>query len=397
MACLIKAPAGNSKGVLTLTTQERDRLVFDFQDVRQLLNRVKEQYVIGMHHNWHDYFFTYDDLFDFHLAGEDDLREVGGRAIPLVPMDACNFSPTCFKPSTSAQKFWDVLFVARAVEFKGIPEFFAAIRSLFDAGHMLRVLFICPVPPRSGPGSMRGVRELYESMFRETEQENFTLLTTDFRYPFPFDLATLAHFYRSSRIFVHSAPDERRCRVAAYAWASGLPVVGTAPVGSVLTSTVRRNPYFFEIASYEEFPEKIIHALNSAKINVDFSAVQAEVAADKSVALFEQHIRRIFSESGLQLPAEGGWLSGLDIRLGRHHGLPAGVNQLEQDITAFFKYLLGASATDIQDLTKYDDPELEIARRAPQTPRRLKGLSLMKRLRNSVLNVMFTAVKAVRS
>jgi hypothetical protein len=209
VACLIKPSVGGAKGVLTLTTQERDRLVYVFDDVRDLLRRVKQRYVVGLHHNWHDYDMRYDDLFDFHMAGEDDLKESGGHAIPLVPMDACNFSPDCFHPGQE-EKFWDVLFVARAVEFKGIPEFFLAIKKLFDMGHMLRVLFICPVPPNGGAGSMRDVRARYEKIFSHFEQERFTLLTTDFRYPFPFDLPTIAHFYRSSRTFVHSAPDERR-------------------------------------------------------------------------------------------------------------------------------------------------------------------------------------------
>ena len=61
MACLIKAPAHSAKGVLAITTQERDRLVFEFKDVRQQLGKLKEKYLIGLHHNWHDYSLNYDD------------------------------------------------------------------------------------------------------------------------------------------------------------------------------------------------------------------------------------------------------------------------------------------------------------------------------------------------
>ena len=396
MACLIKAPANGAKGVLALTTQERDRLVFEFKDVRQQLGKLKEKYLIGLHHNWHDYSLNYDDLFDFHLAGEGDLREANGRAIPLVPMDACNFSPDCFQPGFPVEKFWDVLFVARAVEFKGIPEFFAAIRRLYDSGRFLRVLFICPVPPDAGPGSMRDVRKLYESMFHGFEQEKFTLLTTDFRYPFPFDLPTLSRFYRSSRIFVHSAPDERRCRVAAYAWASGLPVVGMAPVGSVLTPGLRHSPYFFEISSYDDFPEQIARALEVARSDVDFSAVQAEVASAKSVELFESHIAGIFSRAGVPVPLPGGWLGGLDIRLGRHHGLPAGVNRLDQDITGFFGYLLGASEPDLRELANCEDPEFEIARVAPCVPRSIRKLPLHKSVQGKAMSVARSILKRFR-
>lgn len=368
MACLIKPATGESKGVLTLTTQERDRLVHPFADVRELLVRVKKRYAIGLHHNWHDYDLQYDDLFDFHMAGEEDLRERDGRRVPLVPMDACNFSPACFHPG-HGEKFWDVLFVARAVEFKGIPEFFQAIRRLYDAGHSLRVLFICPVPPEAGPGSMRDVRAHYERLFTSQEQERFTLLTTDFRYPFPFDLPTLSHFYRSSRTFVHSAPDERRCRVAAYAWATGIPVVGMAPVGSVLSPGLRKAPYFFEISNYEQFPEEILAALASAGEVPPFDEVQAEIASQHSVLLLENHLSALFRDKGWTEPRQGGWLQDLDIRLGRHHGLPAGVNRLDQDVAGLLAFLANAPDELPATLLGAADPEAEIARTHPRAPR----------------------------
>jgi hypothetical protein len=368
MTCLIKPATGDSKGVLTLTTQERDRLVHPFADVRELLVRVKKRYAIGLHHNWHDYDLQYDDLFDFHMAGEEDLRERDGRRVPLVPMDACNFSPNCFHPGLG-EKFWDVLFVARAVEFKGIPEFFQAIRRLYDGGHALRVLFICPVPPEAGPGSMRNVRAHYERLFTSQEQERFTLLTMDFRYPFPFDLPTISHFYRSSRTFVHSAPEERRCRVAAYAWATGIPVVGMAPVGSVLSTGLRKEPYFFEISHYKQFPERILAALASVGEAPPFDPVQAEIASQHSVLLLENHLSKLFKDKGWIGPRQGGWLQDLDIRLGRHHGLPAGVNRLDQDIAGLLAFLANAPDELPAGLLAAADPETEIALTHPLAPR----------------------------
>jgi len=396
MACLIKPATIQAKGVLTLTTAERDRLAFVFDDIRLLLERVKQKYLLGLHHNWHDYALKYDELFDFHLAGDGDLREVSGQNIPLLPMDACNFSPACFYSGSDNEKFWDILFVARAVEFKGIPEFFSAIRQLFDSGKLLRILFICPLPSESGVGVMTGIRDLYESMFNSGEQELFTLLTTDFRYPFPFDLPTLAHFYRASRIFVHSAPDERRCRVASYAWACNMPVVGMAPVGSILTTPLRRNPYFFETLTYADFPEQIMKALEVSRGNVDFSAVHAEVSSKKSTSLLETHIIRLFKEIGQPAPASGGWLDGLDIRLGRHHGLPAGVNKLDQDISGLLNFLLDAKEVEIQELFKFHDPELEIAMRFPCVPRQMSRSLSQKLLKQRAMSQFQTLIKKIR-
>jgi glycosyltransferase involved in cell wall biosynthesis len=369
MACLLKAPGNNTKGIFTITTQERDKLVFLFPDIHKQILELKKDYFIGLHHNWHDRALKYNPIFDFHLAGADDLREVSGAHIPLLPMDACNFSPECFYPSPT-NKFWDILFVARAVAFKGIPEFFLAIRSLYDLGKYARVLFICPLPP-PGDGVVKNIRSLFESMFSKKEQDFFTLLTVDFRYPFPFDLPTLAHFYRSSRIFVHSAPDERRCRVAAYAWACGLPVVGMEAVGSVLSPAVRRPPYFYEADSYNEFPEKIALALEAASIQLDFSLVEKEISSEKSVFLFDAHLARLFSERGLRPPDEGGWFSNLDIRLGWHHGLSSGVNAVNQDFGTFLQFLKDHKSTLAEQLKDEKVPEEAIAKLMPRSPRAL--------------------------
>lgn len=388
MACLIKPPVNGSKGLLSLTTQERDRLIYSFDDLRERLRAIKQRYAIGMHHNWHDFALRYDDLFDFHLAGEEDLKESSGQHIFLLPMDACNFSPDCFHPS-QVEKFWDVLFVARAVAFKGIPEFFLAIRRLFDMGRRLRVLFICPVPPTAGTGALTDVRQQYEKLFSDEEQKYFTLLTTNFRYPFPFDLPTIAHFYRSSKIFVHSAPDERRCRVAAYAWASGLPVVGMAPVGSVLSPMTRREPFFYEIEEYTDFPRQILRALDAAGQTQDFLPVQSEISAHLSVKLLEKHLARLFSEKQWQLPVVGGWMENLDIRMGRHHGLPAGNNKVDQDLGGFLDFLAQADDIAMANLLNETDPEVAIARLRPQIPRRLPTgrPPIFSRAKERLLNV----------
>ena len=110
-----------------------------------------------------------------------------------------------------------MLNICRAVNFKGIPDFFSAIRILYNRGISARVLFLCAFEP---PGEMEetgNLRQFFESMFTRPERQRFTFMTMDWDYPFPLDLETLAHFYASSKVFVHAAPIERRCRTAAYA------------------------------------------------------------------------------------------------------------------------------------------------------------------------------------
>lgn len=364
MACLVLTPQGDEKGVVTFTTQERDKLIRVHGDIRAGIAALKSRYLVGLHHNWHDTSFRHDPLFDFNLAGEEDLTSPD--PFPLIPMDACNFAPAMFVPG--GEKFWDVLFVARAVKFKGIPEFFRAIRTLYDRGEKMRVLMLCPVPPPDS-GTESGLRELYEGLFAPDERKLFSFVTVNWDYPFPFDLATLAHFYRASRVFVHSAPDERRCRVAGYAWAAGIPVVGMDCIGSILPSDHRRPPYFFETPDYAAFPGAILDALASARQSPDFGPVIRHVAQEP--AAYEllgrlADLARLKSVALSQAPVNA---NGFDLRMGRHHGIAYGANRLEQDLGAFIAFLQRSGDGDLAALASLPDPEAAIAARDPVLPR----------------------------
>ena len=368
MATILKAATGDATGVVTFTTQERDGAINAVPEVRAAVERLKSRWIVGLHHNWHDYSFRYDPLFDFSMAGADDLREVGGRPFPLVPLDACNFTPEVFSPGRD-EPFWDVLFVARAVFFKRIPEFFRVIRELYDGGHALRVLLLCPVPPYVTGDEKTvfyGIRDAYESLFSEAEQDWFNLITMEWRYPFPLDLPTLAHFYRSSRVFVHTADDERRCRVAAYAWATGLPVVGLEPIGSLLSPGLRRPPWLFEARRDADFAPKILAALDAYPIsNASLAAVRSEVAATETRATLTKMLQELALNGGRGWDGEALALEKLDIRLGRHHGLAdPGPNFLPQTVENLAAVLL-SEPERVRAAMVHDDPELELAGTRP--------------------------------
>jgi glycosyltransferase involved in cell wall biosynthesis len=361
IACILKPPA-NGCGVVTLTTQERDRFVLPDPDLRKRIEALKDRWLVGLHHNWHDYEFRYDPLFDFSMAGEEDLREIDGRPFPLVPLDACNFCPPEFMPG--GDKFWDLLFVAHPVFFKRVPVLFDTMRELFDRGHEIRALHICPMPPFSSRETrtvVYDVRERYESMFDEREQKLFTLLTTDFRYPFPFDLPTLAHFYRSSRVFIHTADQERRCRVAAYAWATGLPVVAMASVGSVLPPGQRRAPWFYEVGAGDSYADQVEAALACATAGFDAMPGRSAVSAEHTLPSLERHLRSLAEGGGRRLGDRPIVSQALDIRLGRHHGVGHNRNSVPQTVADFVRYLEEQSDEAIAAVVAQPDPEEAIA------------------------------------
>jgi hypothetical protein len=360
MACILKAPTEDGGGVVVFTTQERDQVIKREPAVEAAVRALKPRWLVGLHHNWHDTAFVYDPLFDFSMAGEDDLVETSGREVPLVTLDACNFVPDFFA-GHAGDRFWDVLYIARPVFFKGFREFFSCVRALYDRGHMLRVLCISPVPPyveADRETVLYELEDLYVEMFSDAERRRLNLLALRHDYPFPLDLETLAHFYRSSKVFTHFAADERRCRVAGYAWAAGLPVVAMEPVGSLLPQGLRRPPYFFEAESYDEFPGLILNALESGP--VDDQAAASRVLTSQTVAVLEARLEADFGVTGDQ-----GWaVAGLDIRLGRHHGLGPRPNAVPMRVERLVE-ALGDEDRVRAAVASGHDPEVALAEAEP--------------------------------
>lgn len=353
MACILRLPNKDSVGVISFTTQERAQILLD-QDLYSELEELKTRWIFGLHHNWHDYNFKYNPLFDFSFAGEGDLKETSGTEFKQVFLDACNFVPSFFHPSNS-DKFWDILYVARAVYFKRIPEFFSIIRTLFDQGHRLRVLFICPVPPYSRSQKQTAfynIREEYDKLFNEDEKSLFTLMTINYRYPFPFDLQTLAFFYQSSKVFVHTADDERRCRVAAYAWATGMPVVCMEQVASLMPKKYRAPPVVYEPKTYKDFPEKILNALRLVERNIPNQAVQEsmkEFHEGDLLLRLDTELENLAKSNGRVYIKGKLFGVNLGLRLARHHDGIEGPNSFSSNLKTFVKWL------KLGDSRVYDD------------------------------------------
>ncbi len=321
MACILKIKTETSPGIISFTTQEEILIRYNKRNLN-LFKKLKNSYITCLHYNWHNFDYYPDKLFDIHFAGKDDLIIKNNEKINIFNLDACNFCPSFFEYNEK-EKHWDILYIARSVFFKGIPNFFNSIRTLYDKGRMYRVLFLCPVPPEKNR-EYKKLRTLFEKLFSLEERSFFNFLPLFEDYPFFFDLETLAHFYKFSKIFVHTAPSERRCRVAAYAFACGLPVVGRKNVGSILNKDLQVQPIFYEVNN-NDFTSQIELALRDYcpknKNDESINLFNNEISKNRLKTMFKEY----FEESGLKL--EGTWFcEKLNLRLGSHFGFGNGPN-----------------------------------------------------------------------
>jgi hypothetical protein len=341
MACLIKLPEGASKGTVTFTTVEW-RLMKSDSGLLNRLQQLRSKYVLGLHFNWHDYEFAPPKEFDFFMAGPEDLKPVVDTPYRLIPMDACNFTPQAYRPFPAEEKFWDVLAVGNPVFFKRPEVVLQTIRRLFDATEKpLRVLFICPIPRHrllDEDTVFYDVRKYYESLFSAEERSRFTLLTTTFNSPNPFDRNTLSVFFRNSRVFLHCPTEERRCRIAAYAWCAGLPVVAYESVASIVPPALRGEPGYYRVQTDADYVPQLLKAIDRAE-DYDAARYQDELSETRTIGTLGVALRATYAALGI--PFEGDLLTAnLDRRLGWHHqGLGGASNGVDQRLEAFMSVL----------------------------------------------------------
>ncbi|MHA1972806.1 MAG: hypothetical protein ACTSW1_07430 [Candidatus Hodarchaeales archaeon] len=308
MACIIKLP-NESKGIISFTSPESREVIRG--ETQQYLQANRKDWIYLLHHNWQP--CTHNSFYDASLCNTIDLSGAGR----CMGMDCCNFSPSIYTPSN--EKTFDVLFVTRAVTFKRLNIFYDVCKKLMTKNPDIKILLICSVP--ESDCDPPNPKQIYLSKFSREERSNFLALFFDYDYPFPMDKQYLAHFYRSSKVFLHTADQERHPRVCSYAWASGIPVVGYRPLATFLSNKFIQEPYFYQVNNDVEYVDQTLNAID---VNMPYDEIKYEVNEDYSISRFMDKIKDLHSNISL----ENVYGKNLDFRMGRHCTISLGDNSL---------------------------------------------------------------------
>lgn len=205
----------------------------------------------------------------------------------------------------------------------------------------------------------RSVAKAYEDMFSQSEKELFTLLNPQANYPFTFSRQELSLFYLSSRSYVHFADVETRCRVAAYAFCAGIPVIGNSTIANILPNDLAMEPTFYQVAG-DDYVEPILKAI-STQLETNQRECLQTLSETYSVDRLVQNLNFCLKpvREFVRSQVLG---SNLDIRLGAAHSGVASSNSYEIRLREF---LLGIMNSDVNSkLEKIQikslEPEIEI-------------------------------------
>ena len=332
MACILAKPQRELKGILSFTTSEIDQVMV-LGRLKDEIAEIKNRYYIGLHHNWHPVDFEISNIFDFHFLESKDAIFLSGSE-SLLELDACNFTPAYFSKQRNSP-IWDVLIIGRTANFKRPYRTLETIRELFDKGHHLKILWICPMDINKNRD--KAILKEYEDGFSQKEKELFTLLNPSANHPFTFSRQELSLFYLSSRCFVHFADVETRCRVAAYAFCAGIPVVGNLKIANILPSKIAKEPTFFEVKS-DDYADSILKALNQSK-NTNQSDCVDVLSERQSIDRMVVELNRILKPP-VEILQSDLFVTNLDIRLGASHTGSSSSNSYSMDLPEFLRKLI---------------------------------------------------------
>tara|TARA_Y100001963_G_scaffold78366_2_gene108717 strand:- start:80775 stop:81809 length:1035 start_codon:yes stop_codon:yes gene_type:complete len=339
MACIIKLP-NKSKGIISFTTPENRELVSK-SEVRSYLDSNRDKWVYLLHHNWQPGYS--DGYYDSNLCNSIDLVNGGN----CLEMDCCNFSPEVYTPAE--KKAFDVLYVARCVTFKRINTFFNVCKQLLSRKPNIKILFICSVPNDDCDPS--NPKQIYLDMFTREERKNFLTLFIDYDYPFPISKEFLAHFYNSSKVFLHTASSERHPRVCSYAWASGIPVVGYLNLATFLPTKFIAEPFFYQVNHDDEYVEQILKAIS---VEMPYDEIKYFVSENFATETFTNKLSNLFSENNFDFNNQDMYLKNLDFRMGRHCIISLGDNSIPISIPDLME-------KSVQLRLPTDTPDLELS------------------------------------
>ena len=341
MACILKLP-DNTRGVISFTSPENREVILADPSVKNFLIENRKDWIYLLHHNWQP--CDHDNFFDGSLCNFQDLNNEGY----CLDMDCCNFSPSVYSPSKNEKSF-DVFFVTRAVTFKRLEVFFTVCKRLLEKRPETKILLICSIPEvNCDPIDPRSI---YLNMFTREERKNFLALFFDYDYPFTVDKHFLSHFYKSSKVFLHTASYERHPRVCSYAWSSGIPVVGYKDLSSFLPPKFCVPPFFYEVKNDSEYVDSIISAIES-KDAIPYDDIKSYVNEQYSSERLLDKIREIHYKMGYDFDINGFYLKNLDFRMGRHCRISLGDNNLNSSIPDLMlkslKYPMDTSCDDLE-------------------------------------------------
>ena len=329
MACILKKP-GASKGIITFTTREWDRIPYlkSILENKTILSKIKKDWIIGLHANWQN--DKFQQCFDFGLGRKGWFA--GCPNDKLIEVDASCFCTSEFYPGSYENKFWDIIGAGKTHGTRSLIPFLHVIRKIYNTGYFPRVILLAGIPEK--PCDLLST---YKNMFNHFERGRFNLIDIKYNYPFPWDYETLAHYIRQSKIFLGPETHGLPCRTYTCAIGSGLPFVSPPWIIPIVPKNLLNKPAHYFGSNVDQLAKQCIDALSSytpeTQNNIYIKNSVDWLNFNNAMTRLKQGLTPLLGTTFESLDSEEMNLNNLHIRIARHSSRNIGLGDNGTDIT----------------------------------------------------------------
>ena len=344
MACILKLPTEKSKGVISFTNLEYFYQIKNIGYTKEIIKKIKDNWIICYHPNWEDKKFQANSIFDAVICHKLQFNFTDKNCkIPIIDTASPRMAPSYFK--IDENKTWDFFHVSKYEPQKNIEGFFKVIKSALKLRQNLTGILLISVKTKE----LKKIRNLYHYYFTDKERENFELITLSYDLPFPLSKKILAHFYNASKVTLNTHLNEPGGRVVGYALAAGLPVVGFEDLTRLVSKEFRKEPFFFASDDQNELANLLIKSINYVEFEYD------QKLHKKTSNMFSEIEQSVFLKNQLaakfNLDNDDWFLDNLDLRLSSHFSTRKSANDYEQSVLSLVLFLFDKKRFSLVNFT----------------------------------------------
>ena len=212
MAHIFKNPNKTNKGIISFTHNEWN-FFFSNPDIHPVLEGLKEYFYLGYNAACFHGKTPLHPIVDFVFSSPSLIEATNEHTINIPWLDR-NFLPPEFKEFNKGERFYDIITVSRAVNFKHVPELIHALRKLFDKGKYYKTLLVIPTPENEGDGSFAtNLPELIKENFNYEERKYVSLCKLAPELGFlGMSQQSISFLYNHSKVVYKGSESEGTCR-----------------------------------------------------------------------------------------------------------------------------------------------------------------------------------------
>ena len=291
----LKSSKSNMPGVLIFSHKEY-KLFFNKESENKYLNKLKNNFFIGIHWGASEDNVIKNKLIDFHLSLPGLIPENIIPSSEIVELTTRNFLSKDYK-NNHLEKYYDVITIGRKVKAKRYLEFFLIIKQVMKEKPDLKVMIVAPEDEKPKKSTFDYLfEENFNEIFSESEKKNITIYSGN-KY---LDRKEIIDLLNKSKLFLFTSIKEGVAKVTGEAALCGLKIL--------IFKNFRGNAIYGIDEKQYSFFEGVNDCASKVKIMIDDKSLDnyenKGLYEDESLIKLDDFLSELYRSSGYEFDGE---------------------------------------------------------------------------------------------